>query len=59
MAARIPDLAKIVAFRNLLIHGYANVEHERVWQVAQVDLPILAASVSALLDELGPPDNDV
>jgi len=54
-AARIPDLAKIVAFRNLLIHGYANVEHDRVWQVARVDLPILAACVSALLDELGPP----
>ena len=25
MAARIPDLPQVVAFRNQLIHGYANI----------------------------------
>lgn len=30
LAARIPDLREIIAFRNLLIHGYAAVEHDRV-----------------------------
>lgn len=44
----------IVAFRNVLIHGYAVVEHERVWQVVSESLPALSAVVAALLDELGP-----
>ena len=30
LADRIPGLAQIVAFRNLLIHGYATVDHPRV-----------------------------
>ena len=52
MAARIPDLAMIVAFRNQLIHGYATVNTGTVWNIAQTALPQLAAKVQALLDEL-------
>jgi uncharacterized protein with HEPN domain len=55
LAARIPDLTQIVAFRNVLIHGYAVVEHPRVWRIIQESLPPLHAKVVALLDELGPP----
>jgi uncharacterized protein with HEPN domain len=55
LARRIPDIRDIVAFRNLLIHGYAVVEHDRVWRIAQASLPGLRATVAALLDELGPP----
>lgn len=55
IAASIPDLALIVAFRNVLIHGYAVVEHPRVWRIVQESLPPLRAKVAALLDELGPP----
>ena len=55
LAASIPDLAQIVAFRNVLIHGYAAVEHPRVWRIIQESLPPLRAKVAALLDELGPP----
>lgn len=53
MAARIPDLAEIAAFRNLLIHGYAAVDHPRVWRIVQESLPGLRAVVAALLDERG------
>lgn len=53
IAARIPDLPQIVAFRNQLIHGYAKVKVGTVWNIAQSALPALLASVQVLLDELG------
>jgi len=53
MAARIPDLPKIVAFRNQLIHGYATVNVSTVWNVVQASLPALLSQTKALLDELG------
>ena len=53
LAARIPDLPQIVAFRNQLIHGYATVNHSTVWTVMQTSLPSLLACVQSLLQELG------
>ena len=53
LAARIPELAQIVAFRNQLIHGYATVRVATVWNVQRYALPPLLAVVEALLDELG------
>ena len=55
LARRIPDIREIIAFRNVLIHGYAVVEHDRVWRIAESSLPGLRAAVAALLEELGPP----
>lgn len=55
LTQRIPDSANIVAFRNLLIHGYAVVDHARVWRIARDSLPALRAATSALLDEMGGP----
>ena len=49
-AARIPDLAQIIAFRNQLIHGYATVNVSTVWNIAQNALPPLLDAVQALLD---------
>lgn len=51
MAARIPHLPQIVAFRNQLIHGYALVDHKTVWSVIQHSLPELQEAVSRLLQE--------
>ncbi|MDE8347644.1 MAG: DUF86 domain-containing protein [Acidocella sp.] len=53
IASRIPDLARAVAFRNLLIHGYATVDDPTVWRTTQEDLPGLRAVVAGLLTELG------
>ena len=53
VAARIPDLAQIVAFRNQLIHGYAAVNVSTVWNISQTALPALRDAVQGLLDELG------
>lgn len=54
LAERIPRLRRIIDFRNLLIHGYASVRPERVWDYVQNHLPKLRRIVSELLAELGP-----
>ena len=48
---RIPESKKIISFRNVLIHGYAVVEHDRVWKVIKQSLPELATVVTLLLSE--------
>lgn len=53
LAARIPELPRIVAFRNKLSHGYATVDHSRVWRIVTESLPTLRATVAILLDEIG------
>lgn len=52
LAARIPDVPQVVAFRNQLIHGYATINPGTVWNIAQHALPGLLSTVQALLDEL-------
>lgn len=49
LATKIPDLPRIVAFRNILIHGYAMVDDAIVWQVLTDRLPELERIVSDLL----------
>lgn len=49
-AARIPELGRIVAFRNILIHGYAAVDDALVWQVLVDKLPGLRQALHELLD---------
>ena len=56
LAERIPRLRRIINFRNLLIHGYASVMPERVWDYAENHLPQLRQIVEVLLAELGPPE---
>ena len=56
IAERIPALRVIVDFRNVLIHGYAVVIPERVWDYVVNDLPELHRVVQALLAEMDPLD---
>lgn len=49
LAERIPNLGRIVAFRNILIHGYAAVDDALVWQVASDHLPALQDVLRMLL----------
>jgi uncharacterized protein with HEPN domain len=51
LGARIPDLRQIVAFRNILIHGYAVIDRVRVWRAMQDDLPQLRATLDDLLGD--------
>ncbi len=50
-AARIHEHQRIIAFRNILIHGYADVDDRVVWDVLQTKLPTLQREVEALLDQ--------
>ncbi len=54
LAGRITDIRDIIAFRNVLSHGYAAVGYERVWRIAETFLPGLRAAVAALMREFGP-----
>jgi uncharacterized protein with HEPN domain len=49
MAQSITDWRAIIGFRNVLIHGYAVVQHDKTWDIAQRELPILLAEVEKLL----------
>jgi uncharacterized protein with HEPN domain len=51
LAARITEHRQIIAFRNILIHGYAIVNHRLVWGVIVNELPTLRREVNELLNE--------
>ena len=51
VADRIPNLGEVVAFRNILIHGYATLDPERVWLIIHESLPGLRENISQLLEE--------
>ncbi len=57
VAIRVPDLPQIVAFRNLLIHGYATVDHPTVWETLQSRIPALRRCVAELLETYGSADS--
>ncbi len=42
-----------MAFRNVLIHGYATVDNELVWSMVEVHLPLLRDTLAKLLAEAG------
>lgn len=49
----IPDLRRVVSFRNRIIHGYDTVDDATVWGVVEGHLPRLLADAEALLSEPG------
>lgn len=53
-AARIPDLPRMVGFRNVLIHAYATVDNRLVWGVVETHLDPLTDLLHRLLEEAGP-----
>lgn len=49
LANQIPERARIVALRNVLIHGYATVDNRLVWSVIETSLARLGAALDGLL----------
>ena len=52
--ARIPEGPLIVAFRNVLAHGYATLDHRRVYDAATAKVMVLMTTIQGLLDEFPP-----
>ena len=50
MAESIADYRKMIAFRNVLIHGYATIEPLIVWGVIESSLENLIEQVTAILE---------
>ena len=50
MARRISNFQRIIAFRNILIHGYADVDDRLVWSIVETYLSQLTSKVNALPD---------
>ena len=40
-ASQMSEYRRIIAFRNILIHGYANIDNRIVWNVLELKLPII------------------
>jgi len=55
LAAKIPDLAEVIAFRNILVHAYSDIRHDRVWEVIERDRPSLRATLERLLAQAAGP----
>ena len=49
LVLQIPDAPRIIAFRNVLIHGYATISNKLVWSVVVDDLPKLIKAIDWLL----------
>ncbi len=39
VAGQVTDFPRIIAFRNILVHGYATVDDRIVWGVVETSLP--------------------
>ena len=48
---RIPDGPLVVAMRNVLAHGYATLDHARVYDAATTRVDALVHTLARLLDE--------
>jgi uncharacterized protein with HEPN domain len=55
LAGQFTGRAQIIAFRNLLIHGYDGIDNSVVWRVIQDSLPILLNEVEGLIGQTGTP----
>ena len=50
VAPKISELIKLIAFRNVLAHGYDIINEELVWQAAQNHLDPLRQEIEDILD---------
>jgi len=49
----ISDVKKIIAFRNIIIHGYAAIDNARVWEIVKINLPVLNRELKEILEQNG------
>jgi uncharacterized protein with HEPN domain len=49
LAASITESRRIINFRNVMVHGYAQIVTDTVWGVVEKNLPVLHEQISVLL----------
>jgi uncharacterized protein with HEPN domain len=54
VAAAIPDLHRIVAMRNQIVHAYDSIDYLIVWRVATVDIPRLKPILTGMMNAREP-----
>jgi uncharacterized protein with HEPN domain len=55
IAEKIPHSRDIIGFRNILAHGYAEIDHNKVYDIAVRHAPDLLAAVRYALKEFPEP----
>ena len=53
LAGQVANLHEIIGVRNILIHGYASIDHARVWMIAVELVPELKCVIADMLWKLG------
>jgi uncharacterized protein with HEPN domain len=48
-AEQVTDWRAIIGFRNVLIHGYGVVDHDKTWDIVQTELPLLRHELDELI----------
>jgi uncharacterized protein with HEPN domain len=49
IADSVAELHRIIAFRNILVHGYAAIDYATVWRLVEDKLPELQSNLTMLL----------
>lgn len=52
IAEQIGEVGRIVAFRNMLVHGYFKLVDDIVWTIISDDLAKLTTHAAAILNEM-------
>ena len=54
IADNVAELRRIIAFRNILVHGYSAVDYDTVWRLIEDKLPELQSNLTMLLGAADP-----
>ena len=54
IADSVAELRRIIAFRNILVHGYSAVDYDTVWRLIEDKLPELQSNLTMLLHAADP-----
>ena len=54
IADNVPELRRIIAFRNILVHGYAAIDYDTVWRLIEDKLPEPQSNLTMLLRAADP-----
>jgi len=52
LVKQVTDYKQIISFRNILIHGYADVDDRLVWNIIETKLPVLSREIKLLLADV-------